>query len=254
MVGFGHHRRLSAPHGFTLVEVLICLAVVGGLMSILLPALGAARRSAYKAVCVGNLRQVGAAFQAYVHDHGGFPQHQPAPDWSYGGAKFTVDHTPLLDPARPVNRYVNDDLPGGRELAMLFRCPADSGVYPRRDAEGRNRASVLAAGSCFATYGTSYRANPALLDSTRAGIDTLHRPLKPDDVFISTSQMLLAGDATWWYATRPAIDADSKFEASWHDRRDAAHALALDGSVRFTSFNRGSNAPYVLMPRPGAGR
>ena len=44
---------------FTLVELLVCIAVVGLLIGLLLPALQAAREAARRAECISNLHQIG---------------------------------------------------------------------------------------------------------------------------------------------------------------------------------------------------
>ena len=61
---------LRAP-GFTLIELLVVIAVVGILAAMLLPALGASRRSARRVQCASNLHQLGIAAQMYWDDNGG---------------------------------------------------------------------------------------------------------------------------------------------------------------------------------------
>lgn len=57
-------RRCS---GFTIVELLLVIAIIGMLVSLLLPAVQAARESARKTQCLNNTRQIGIAIQQY-HD------------------------------------------------------------------------------------------------------------------------------------------------------------------------------------------
>lgn len=52
--------------GFTLIELLVVMAVIGVLISILLPSLSGARRQARKAVCLSNVRQLAIANQIYA--------------------------------------------------------------------------------------------------------------------------------------------------------------------------------------------
>ncbi len=68
-------RYATAPlaPGFTLVELLVVVAIIGLLLSLLMPAVQAARGSAYRASCANNLHQIGLAMQHYHLAHGSFP-------------------------------------------------------------------------------------------------------------------------------------------------------------------------------------
>ena len=76
----GVERSVSIGAAFTLVELLVVLAIVGVLLSLLLPAAQTAREAARRLECAHHLRQIGLAVQAYHGVHHQFP---PAftPNW-----------------------------------------------------------------------------------------------------------------------------------------------------------------------------
>ena len=66
-------RRLRKVAGFTLLELLVVIGVIAVLVSLLLPALSQAKRSANSARCKSNLHQMGVALAGYVQEAGAYP-------------------------------------------------------------------------------------------------------------------------------------------------------------------------------------
>ena len=61
--------KSGKPRGFTLVELLVVMAIIAMLTGILLPALYATRRIAYKTLCKENLHGCAIAFRMYLDDN-----------------------------------------------------------------------------------------------------------------------------------------------------------------------------------------
>ena len=63
-----HARKRRS--GFTLIEILVVIAIIGVLAAILVPTLAAAKRRANRSHCINNLREMGKAFRGFADDNG----------------------------------------------------------------------------------------------------------------------------------------------------------------------------------------
>jgi prepilin-type N-terminal cleavage/methylation domain-containing protein len=81
--------------GFTLIEVLVVVAIIALLVAILLPSLARARDQAQTTACASNLRQLHYAFTMYAHDNKGvYPgsTHDFGEDWLGYDNQGSADH------------------------------------------------------------------------------------------------------------------------------------------------------------------
>jgi len=73
--------RINKKRGFTLVELLVVMAIIALLAGLVLPGLRRAQERAKQAVCANNLRQIGQAFLMYASDNDSL-----LPGWFVGSA------------------------------------------------------------------------------------------------------------------------------------------------------------------------
>ncbi len=139
-------RHSKIRRAFTLVEMLVVIAVIGVLVALLLPAINVARELARQTSCTNNLRQFGVGMMAHAHNSketlcsGAF-------DWLRDGAVTEESW---------VGDLVHEGIPVGKML-----CPTN----PARGAVVYNdllnvNASSFGANTCVKLLGSQPKTNP----------------------------------------------------------------------------------------------
>jgi len=68
-----HRRNFNSRSGFSLIELVIVIAVAVLLVGLLFPSLAELRENAHRVVCASNQRQIGMAIFMYDRDYGALP-------------------------------------------------------------------------------------------------------------------------------------------------------------------------------------
>jgi len=106
---------VSSHWAFTLVELLVVLALIAILAALLLPAVSRAKESGRGAACISNLRQIGVALQLYVDEN-----HQRLPTMR-DRLPVTQTNQPPTNALPAVDVVLRDQLGS----TNVLRCPSD---------------------------------------------------------------------------------------------------------------------------------
>jgi prepilin-type N-terminal cleavage/methylation domain-containing protein len=136
--------------GFTLIEMLVVMAIISVLAALLFPVFSQARAAARSIVCISNLRQAGMAFAMYTQDNNGL----------YPYAVDPADRdTPQIWNAYPAFKAEIPLLPWVHEALLpyvknneLFHCTSDRGIV----IEDFTGLQLDCLPTCYGKYGTSY--------------------------------------------------------------------------------------------------
>ena len=236
---------------FTLLELLIVIAIIAMLIAILLPAMRNARQQSRRVGCQNNLKQITAGWHAYLGDNEDHFLQGNLTYLNYGGRQGMglVDYgaDPNQPVPKPLNPFLNYDTVAYTE-ADVFRCPADDG-------------SVIAMPTHFAYFGTSYATNQMLIGYPQFW----YPPFDPcRDVFKQVnarlpgltrsqvseeSRLLLLGDFGW-QITWNRQDTDPKRRIAWHGEYNMHSIAFMDGHAKYTRIRKGLHVTeeYTIIP------
>jgi type II secretory pathway pseudopilin PulG len=233
-----HHTRC----GFSRLEMIVIVGIIGLLIALLLPAVQSARDAARKSQSRNNLKQLGLAFYNY-HDVWGClpPGGFLISDGRDGHGWFTV-LTPFLD-ASPLYSQIDFDRPWTDPFNRhLFRIPYSTALIPGVDHIATSEGYAL----------LHYPGNPSVLH--------LNSLITFADFGGGTSQSWLLGEAVgnsrpWgspfnWRAWDLPLNSD---DDAFGGQAGATHFLLADGSVRLISNDADENVRASLdggLPAP----
>jgi prepilin-type N-terminal cleavage/methylation domain-containing protein/prepilin-type processing-associated H-X9-DG protein len=110
--------------GFTLVELLVVIGIIAVLISILLPTLSSARRSANGVKCLASLREIGNAFRLYaVDNHGYYPAVRDSVQQAAGTEHRWTDMIAPMISKQAKNFSTVGDITKLRLNSVLWGCP-----------------------------------------------------------------------------------------------------------------------------------
>ncbi|MEX0937031.1 MAG: DUF1559 domain-containing protein, partial [Pirellulales bacterium] len=248
--------RFARPlHGFTLVELLVVIVIIGILLALLLPAIQSAREGARRTQCTSRLRQIGVGLQSYHTMRSKFPV--GCVDRTHRRIAWSVYLLPHID-RRDVWRAFDDRYGSSSEenrqatsiVISTYLCPSTSTYTWERNgptAGDKNGNGRYDAGDqmAYTDYGGMFgdgRPGAAI----GGGVLIRERAVALGDVLDGAANTIIVAEDTGrgWVSDGQWANGENIFDVLWpinrfqqdemySDHPGGAQALFVDGSVRF---------------------
>jgi prepilin-type N-terminal cleavage/methylation domain-containing protein/prepilin-type processing-associated H-X9-DG protein len=154
--------RRNSRRGFSLIELLVVMAVVLVMFAILLPAVQSARATARRATCINNLKQIGLAAQNYSASWESLPLSMTLGEGHGNGSSAFTALLPFAEQIALFNGYnfwlENWQLSNGTVVGTrveVFQCPDNRDVegVPAGDARFSESKAVFSKGHYGVNWG-----------------------------------------------------------------------------------------------------
>ena len=246
-------RRGYCPRrAFTLIELLLVIAIIALLAALLMPALAAAQARGKRIVCLGNLKQTATSFQMYTADNDGkvvqnypldySPQQTGSNSWVLGDMKVSTDST-----NKTLIRQ-GKFFPYASQVA-LYRCPVD----PSRTGDAPRVRSYSMNGWMGSRYmetyprATDYRTFVRDSEVVAAGPARLWVIIDEHEASIDDGWFLVTMDDSKPFASFPAARHEGSYGLNFADGHAEFYKLADPKGQPSGTQTSGNNSDWQRL-------
>lgn len=248
----GGCRRRSrvARLGFSLVELLVVIFIIGVLIALLIPAVQAARESARRTTCQNNLKQIGLALTTHHDQRRSFPAGFNSTTgmlWS-GFLLPQLELTNLYKTLQPNQPWVTPNTPNHDACATylpVFQCPSSNS--PRHlDAQGiLDRSPCTYLGCASGTVARESGAKPHLGDPGMNGVLFRDSEMRMADITDGASSTIIVGESLFRFdISAPNYDGADQVIDHWHIGSPEAKSGSDEASEAVGSTRARINAVF----------
>ena len=227
----------TPARAFTLIEMLVVIAIISLLAALLFPVFMSARADARRAVCLSNMHQISTAVTMYAQDYDDLYPYGADPSDQHSYPSIWPPAYQSIVMSMPQLDYV---LTSYIKNPNVWHCPSDSG-FDRMDTLGETWVNLPARPTMYDAFGMSYlyRTQIALLHETLGDLTAYEPYPYCSERGASQVNVLMDGNGSWHGLGQDV--PDKRYNVMMGD----GHVVSLNASLFYQTWTLSLTNPCL---------